>query len=212
MQKMWKDLRRRLSAPSPKLPSWLHIASNAIPALIKVLDFWLGLKRTTERALAVHRHEEINIGGGLYKERLKDSHDNYRGRRVALGRMVEREQAEEELRSLTRDDLAELRAEYGELPSDREEVIRWLIERRKGNRGNRSPLEVAWYLETKTFPPPEPLRERHPGFEEAWEQIRYRRQLPGTIKKQVGAHLSSRDTQGLILYPGGCAHRKRLET
>lgn len=50
-------IRRHLQTPhyqSSRAPPWIHVPPESVPALLKVLDFWLTTSRSTHHTLAIH--------------------------------------------------------------------------------------------------------------------------------------------------------------
>ncbi|KAH9916972.1 uncharacterized protein BXZ73DRAFT_80940 [Epithele typhae] len=66
MQVLWKDLEKRLSATPPDLPTWLHVAPEAIGAVLQVLKFWINEQKSTKELL--DRHAHMTLQGRLFQQ------------------------------------------------------------------------------------------------------------------------------------------------
>ena len=56
LQALLKDLQVQLMSPTPKLPSYVHVVSDTVPAILDVLDLWMSSSKSTHKMLESHRN------------------------------------------------------------------------------------------------------------------------------------------------------------
>lgn len=54
LKNLFGDISKRLTTSPRELPPWIHVPPESVPALLKVLDFWLTTSRSTHHTLAIH--------------------------------------------------------------------------------------------------------------------------------------------------------------
>lgn len=183
-----------LQQTSPKLPSWLHVSQDSIPAIIEVLQLWdAGINtKTTEVMLENHQEDPMHDVTAA-NELLPDSVSIPMGldprivdikMLAAMTYMVQRMSDEEVIQKLG----ARIGARIGRCPGSnrpherqnwlkeaRELMVRALMMQYEHNCGSTdtAPIEFKqqseWYKNIGVFVPPIILCKRHPGFDEIWK-------------------------------------------
>ncbi|TFK84368.1 hypothetical protein K466DRAFT_654782 [Polyporus arcularius HHB13444] len=208
------DLRRRLTATPPELPPWLHVVPESIPAIIKTLEHWSTLKKSTSRTLENHR----------YMSKLNPPDVSRMGadelRRWNMFMTQERESTKEFLHSARDADLVKIGVIPETVPPSRRRG--YLLENMESvvddyqklyPFGQVRPIEDLWYQELKVLLPPEELRSRHPGFDNAWRTIVTQKNLDRTLRREALTHINEEWKPNVTLfapkysdpkrYPGG---------
>ncbi|KAI0366582.1 hypothetical protein BV20DRAFT_971762 [Pilatotrama ljubarskyi] len=208
------DLRKRLSAKSPKLPPWLHVASDTITAILPTLDFWLSAKKTTARMLETHESispADESDGVAALSRAMPGGNKDFQ-RTIKEREANNRAQIENVLRSLTDEQLAEWEAFPEGMPIKErrkfvKENMKTLVDQMyKAGKGGKVPLyEEAWYKGTKVFLPPKELLSRHPSFEVAWKQIRAKTGMAPAIYRKIVSHIDKEWRPNITLFDLKCA-------
>ncbi len=77
--------------------------------------------------------------------------------------------------------------------------------------GQVRPIEDLWYQELKVLLPPEELRSRHPGFDDAWRTIVTQKNLDRTLRREVRAAYSQVANDTTDTEVGPDSHQRGME-
>ena len=96
-----------MTVSPPNLPSWLHVVSDTIPAVVKTLDFWINTQKSTARFLAVQETispmDRAELSGFMLPF-LPQSHSDFR-RKVDENLAADREALKEVFLNLPAEEL-----------------------------------------------------------------------------------------------------------
>ena len=56
LQALLEDLQVQLTSPAPKLPSYVYVVSDTVPAILDVLDLWMNSSKSTHKMLESYRN------------------------------------------------------------------------------------------------------------------------------------------------------------
>ncbi|KAJ7483585.1 hypothetical protein FB451DRAFT_1028935 [Mycena latifolia] len=191
-QKTIKSLLERLAAAPPRLPSWLHVSADAIPALSASLAYWTGNTTKTTRGMLAMYGVAMDPSV-LQMLKLPGLSPGYRAMlearidapRRAINSMIDA-MGPKEARAMGFHD-----------PSwTDEQVMRGLRERRarieeilleehlSGNIAPKLLGESVWFQVTRAFVPPKELWAKHPEIGK-WDQNRCGVPYPDELKTQA---------------------------
>ncbi|KII91875.1 hypothetical protein PLICRDRAFT_157310 [Plicaturopsis crispa FD-325 SS-3] len=206
------DIKARLLTDTPqlrRLPAWIHVDSESIPALLVIIDKWVSARKSTQLTLMHHIVETAGSSMDIldnpaispeYRERMKSNRDR------------QRQQISEYIDTL---DDAQMRAmgliQPGEtlaqgrnlLNSRREAVIDVMLKAHlDGNVTAKMDSEQKWYETTKAFLPPSELWSRHPGFDK-YLRMRGGAKLSAALKKKLQDHIEKDWYPNITLFDFG---------
>lgn len=190
-----EDVRERLSTDTPNLPEWLHLDRDAIPGVLRILNYWLTTKKSTKTMLASHQHQNAEASQQAMELIALQTGNQALQRKIEESKAEQRREMEESLRSMTDDMIMDFPfVPPGASPSQ----ARALLEKNMDSlvdtlaesytKGRITGYEEIWYERTKVFLPPWPFRPFHNGFVDGWEQIKH----PPSIKKSTFREVSRR--------------------
>ena len=188
-----KDLRAQLQSPKPKLPQWLFVTPDSIPAIMRSLNYWASISKSTKRMLADHQHGDAPSRGDG-----KLSFANAQGQqRLEEADAFETEAVKHFLNSKSPAELADIKwvpaglspaqaRAYVDRNMDRlvEEIREELFS--PSRKGTKQGKEERWYQEVKVFLPPRQLWGRHTEFDKGWEHVCRTQTIPDHIRRRVG--------------------------
>ncbi|KAF8876824.1 hypothetical protein BD779DRAFT_1695306 [Infundibulicybe gibba] len=161
-----KDLMDRLVNVPPRLPTWMHVNSEAIDPIMEILHFGLVYRLPGTHNLDTKNNplKKALFDGtsGVYMDAVKES--QALRRQEALEVLANEPPEELEMLGLTpppHSASAQAKREYEER---KERIVDALVEISKDGAGDVR-IEKVWYQRTKVFMPPKALWSRHPQFE-----------------------------------------------
>ncbi|KAI0366568.1 hypothetical protein BV20DRAFT_1055566 [Pilatotrama ljubarskyi] len=192
-----KDLSERLSQSHPRLPSWLHVDAETVPAVLRALTYWLNTQKSTRKMLAVQEYTSPV--------------DHWRQRGAALQQASENGDMQRELRDGFLQQRQMFEAMFRDLPGDKLVQLPWLPQgmsvpearayveahmedlvskmQQLTTTGRVSTYEQEWFKRTMVFLPPRELRDRHPGFEVAFSALQKGDDIQPDVAKTVRTHV-----------------------
>lgn len=186
-------LHRTISTKDPRrMPPGVHISPSSTGPVLKILNFWANLNKSTIAML--NGHETVDPGesaGAPFagwlpgsKGMLRDVYES--------GHSSEREQIKNMLLTAEDKHLYEFKlVPEGGTPDDARAIIRDNLEtfidtfQKLFRHGKVLMHEEVWYKNFKVFLPPRELLGRHMGFEAAMKEIRAARTLSYDAQDQV---------------------------
>ncbi|KAI0658112.1 hypothetical protein C8Q70DRAFT_201642 [Cubamyces menziesii] len=205
-----KDLSNKLCEQPPALPSWLHVETKTIPAILRALDYWINTEKSTRKMIAQMpantAHEQWSqrgamlggLGGGNGSGFQRELQDRYKS---------QRQQIETMFRTLPDDKLVQLpfmppgigpQAARAFLDSHMEELVSMMQDMH--TTGKVPTNEQEWYRCTKTFLPPPELRKRHFGFDAAWQKLQEGEDIPVSIERKIVSHIGDKWKTNITLF------------
>lgn len=190
-----EDVRERLSTDIPNLPEWLHLDRDAIPGVLRTLNYWLTIKKSTKTMLASHQHQNAEASQQAMELVALQTGNQALQRKIEETKAEQRREMEESLRAMTDDMIMDFPfvppgASPGQARALLEQNIDSLVDtlQESYTKGRITGYEEIWYERTKVFLPPWAFRPFHDGFVDAWEQIKN----PPSIKKSTFRKVSCR--------------------
>ena len=187
-----QDIRKRLSTTPTTLPPYFHVVSDTIPVVLKNLDFWLSLNKSTRRMLADHQHMSPMERADAAQFRLMPGANPDFKRKLEENIAAERNAFRQLFLNPTTEDLLKWGfIEEGEDPTRAREYMREHVEefvdamQNATKHGKMLADEEHWYSTFKVFLPPEKLWRRHPGLSQAWSQFRQSGEVERTLEQKV---------------------------
>lgn len=201
MMATMEDLKIRLSEDPPRLPSWLHVVSDSIPAIYTALDYWLEAVHIKDIGGMLDAHEYLHPGVGdadrfrntpgvsqKYKDDWQTKHQ------------ARKDEASAFLDSAMRTDADVARSAFHKPGQSIRETRNWIRDNKDtiiatmlGNQHTDSASgslvrERSWYLDTSTFfPPAELLQKRHPAFLKLRKEFENDHAVIGPLAEKVSA-------------------------
>ena len=179
LQGMMSDLKKRLSSTPPTLPHWLHVDSDTIPAVNRVLNFWTATVKSTHSMLALYNHTGLmDRPDPSEVMSLPGINPQFR-QTLEAGRIAKRESIRKMILSMSDADMirrgllppgapaAAARAYLEQNVDDMVDSMERMI------AGNRVPaFEEDWFRHTKVFFPPQELLKSHPAFVQGRKEVK----------------------------------------
>ena len=187
LQALLKALQVQLTSQAPKLPPYVHVVSDTVPAILDVLDLWMNSSKSTHKMLESYRNMGALPGVSFALQRSMAEQGAQR-----------RDAIKQYLLNMPHSELAQLPiVAPGEPLSVARSKIRAnldslaaVFEAMMGS--NVYTREVEWYNDMKVFLPPEELRKRHGRFGAAWRQISQVGEMERNARRKASLHLGSR--------------------
>ncbi|KAJ7173293.1 hypothetical protein C8R46DRAFT_945999 [Mycena filopes] len=193
-QKTIKSLMEQLAADPPRLPAWLQVNADAIPALQASLSYWVtNTTKTARGMLAMFKPDgDPSLVQMLRMPGLTP------GYRALLQAKVDRPLRQinqaidafgpNEARALGFHDPAwSDERVMRELRERRQQIVDMMLEDHlSGNGPPRLNGEAVWFKATHALLPPKELWGKHPEIEH-WQQNRNGRPYPDELKRQLKA-------------------------
>ncbi|KAI9060048.1 hypothetical protein FKP32DRAFT_1679333 [Trametes sanguinea] len=215
-----KSLCEKLTEHPPALPSWLHVESKSIPAILRSLDYWINTEKSVTTVLAqegsYNLDEELDAftagGGAGFQSEIKARYDDQRNQ---IEKMF-RELSDDQLLALPWIPRGSTAAQARTIiESNMSELVSSMQELR--TTGKMPTHERDWYKRAKVFLPPAELRSRHPGFEPAWRKLAAGGDISPAEVRKISTHVAEQWKANITLYdamyndpkyhPGGDGYR-----
>ncbi|KAJ3551566.1 hypothetical protein NM688_g4626 [Phlebia brevispora] len=205
LNKVIEDLVFRLSESPPDLPGWLHVTTDSVEPIIKVLSMWLDTRmdpKSKNTAYILEKESRFSPNIVEETEKLTDmligdqDTERVRLRKAQQDKLAAIEQFVNNLD-------AETLGKMGMAPRNAspQDVKRLLEENRQrfineiaAAEGLRAPegpppMEDMWYKKMNVYLPPRKFWARHPGFPELMDQLENEGKMHAVRLKQAQAHL-----------------------
>ncbi|KAK7056835.1 hypothetical protein VNI00_002552 [Paramarasmius palmivorus] len=193
LEETMNSLRARLQRSPPDLPSWLHLSSSAVPAILNSLDYWVSRERESwANHVLKFAWKERSPVDGLKTMNTNNSLSSSYTSRISDTQRKREESARQFVENMSESELIKYAAKVGLPPCPRKERVQerrqWMTDSRKmiidamfqvgigdGSK-SRAPVELApeirLHEKIPTFAPPPILRSRHTSLAKFWDQER----------------------------------------
>ncbi|KAJ7041619.1 hypothetical protein C8F04DRAFT_994717 [Mycena alexandri] len=210
-QRTIKSLQERLAAEPPRLPAWLHVNPDAIPALLASLAYWETTANNTKTARGMLAMFNADSSGASFVQMLKmpGLSPSYRAMlqkhvdtpsRVIKTAMDGWGPAEARALGGLDDPGWSDKTVMEELKKRRAEIAERLLEEHlSGNERPRLNGEAAWFKVTHALLPPKELWERHPEIEH-WNKNRKGKAYADRLKSQLRATIENSWKPNMTLF------------
>ncbi|KAJ6520693.1 hypothetical protein DFH09DRAFT_1426866 [Mycena vulgaris] len=206
-QKTIKSLLDRLAAVPPRLPAWLHVSADAIPALCASLAYWADNTSKTARGMLAMYSNSLDsslvqmlkfpgitpayramIQARIDKplRQINTMIDGWGPKEARAVGFHDPEWSDE----IVMEELAERREEIAEM---------FLEEHLGGNMPPRLSGEAVWFKATHAYVPPKELWARHPEMEQ-WNKNRRGVPYSGALKNQLKATIEKTWKPNMTLF------------
>lgn len=187
------DIRAGLSTSTPNFPEWLHLDKDAIPGVLRTLEYWLTTKKSTKTMLSMHQHqsaEALHTDIGLIG--LKTGNAELQ-RKIEEASAKQRREMAESIRAMPVDMLMSLKfvprgASLSQARALLEQNIDSLVDQMQAShvKGRVTGYEELWYEQTQVFLPPRAFNPSN--FNAAWDQLHRESKINGRALAKVSRH------------------------
>ncbi|TFK84364.1 hypothetical protein K466DRAFT_527460 [Polyporus arcularius HHB13444] len=199
LQALFADLRRRLTSTPTDLPGPIHVVSDSIPAILRIIDYWSKAPKTVRKMLANHESMSLWDRSGMAGPQSIPGVSAEFQRTIDDRVAAQREQIRNSILTMSDADLAKskLLPAGTSVRSGRamiEQNIDLLVDEMQKlimPGAKTQTREATWYKMLKVFVPPKELLARHPSFEVAWKQVKEKGEMATMSKHKAWAHIES---------------------
>ncbi|KAI0724335.1 hypothetical protein C8T65DRAFT_733972 [Cerioporus squamosus] len=198
LQGVITDLQKRFAATPPALPPWLHVVSDTIPEVTRILEYWTNTVKSTQKILAAYNHTGL-MDRPDPSDVMSSPGINPQLRQVLeAGRMAKRESIRNMILGMSDADLvrrglipaaAPPAAARAFLEQGMDGIVDAMERMIAGNRIPAS--EEDWFRHTKVFFPPQELFKSHPAFVQGRKEVKEAAQMSKAAEKKAINHILS---------------------
>lgn len=209
LRKVMETIRARLSVKTPNLPEWLHVNQDAVPGVLRALDYWLTTPKSTKRTISLHEHKHPEDSNReLERDALRTSNSELK-RKILETRADERRQLKASLRAMTGETIISQGLPFvprGASPRQARALLEENIEsvldvlQRSYKNGRITGYEESWYGRVKVLLPPQGYMGYHVGFKAAWDQLKRDQRIDESALVGVSRHSPYLKSSTLSLY------------